>query len=363
VLPTRNAVATPAGGGEGLKEETEQKTLPASSKKLRDARRKGQVSRSRDIVAGVTLVVSVGYLLMAWTGVRDRILWLMEIVSAAPADPFARTSERAAALVVEILLATFLPLIALILLAGLVAGAIGTLGPVLSFDLVKPRFDHINPAKGFKRIFSGRTVIELFKSVAKVIVLAAAFWLVLSGSLQPLFETPVCGTICLRMMVIATAKPLAATAALGFLAIGIVDIVLQHRLFLHEMRMTRTEQKRERKELEGDPLIRGERQRITRQLITGPMRLGLRHAVVLVAGDDDIVGMRYVVGETPAPVVVSKTRGEACAAARGEAQHLGIPIVEDAALTVALARHGIGDFVRQEIYHPVAQILVRLGLT
>jgi type III secretory pathway component EscU len=64
VLPTRNAVATSVGGGEGLKEETEQKTLPASSKKLRDARRKGQVSRSRDIVAGVTLVVSVGYLLM-----------------------------------------------------------------------------------------------------------------------------------------------------------------------------------------------------------------------------------------------------------------------------------------------------------
>jgi type III secretion protein U len=252
--------------------------------------------------------------------------------------------------------------VALIVLSGFLAGAVGTLGAVFSFDPVKPRFERIDPAKGFKRIFSLRSVIEFAKAVTKVIVLAAAFWLVLSGSLQSLFESPVCGTTCLQPMVMAMARPLAVVAAFAFVAIGIVDILLQRRLFLHDMRMTRTEYKRERKELEGDPLIRGERQRVSRQFMTGAMRLGLQHAIVLVAGSDEIVGMRYAVGETPAPVIVSKARGNACGVARADAQRLGIPVVEDEALAAILARHVIGDFVRQDVYQPVAQILLRLGL-
>jgi type III secretion protein U len=210
-----------------MKEETEQKTLPASVKKLRDARRKGQVSRSRDIIAGATLFVTVTYLLMTWTDIRDRILQLTEIVSAAPAHGFEQTVERAAELAATILLSALLPLVGLVVAAGFIAGSIGTLGAVFSFDLVKPKPDHLNPVNGAKRIFSLRNVIEFVKSIAKVAILLAAFGLVLSGSLQALFETPACGAVCLGPVVLATARPLAATAAFAFVAIGVIDIVLQ----------------------------------------------------------------------------------------------------------------------------------------
>src|SRR5215470_5111303 len=68
---------------DGSKEQTEQKALPASVKKLRDARRRGMVPHSRDIVAGATLLVTVAYVLMTWQDLRDRILQLIDIVSAS----------------------------------------------------------------------------------------------------------------------------------------------------------------------------------------------------------------------------------------------------------------------------------------
>src|SRR5215469_6199441 len=287
-------------------EQTEQKTLPASEKKLRDARRKGQVSHSRDLVSGFTLTIMFIYLLLVLPSLADRLHGLVEAVSQSVERPFEEAARRAVQVAIEVLLLISLPPVAVVLVGDLVSGMASTFGPVFSFDLVKPRFDHINPAQGLQRIFSIRNAVEFAKAAVKVVTLGAAFFLIMRGTIRPLFETPVCGEPCIVAAAVEAMKPLAATAAVAFVAIGLLDLLVQRRLFLRDMRMTRTESKRELKDLEGDPLIRGERRRIRQQVVGRNIRVGIRHAVIAIVHENQVVGLRYRPDETPVPVVVCK---------------------------------------------------------
>jgi type III secretion protein U len=342
-----------------VNEDTERKSLPASEKKLRDARRKkGQVAHSRDLVSGISLLVMFVYLLFAWSGIRDRAVGLIDTVAAAAAHPFAETRQRTIAVALEALAMTSGMIAAVVLVSTLAAGMVATGGPLLSFEHVKPKLEHISPLQGAKRIFSLRNLAEWAKGITKIVSLMVAFWIVLSGWLQPLFEIPFCGQECVAPMALAILKPLGTTAALVFIAIGLVDVMVQRQLFLRDMRMTQTELKREQKDLEGDPLIRGERRRIRHALLDG-VRTGVRHAVVVIAYRDTMVGLRYRPGETPIPVVVCKGVGDKGQQMLSDARDLRIPIVDDAALAPALAaRHAVGEMLQSEFFVQVAEVLL-----
>lgn len=346
-----------------MKDESEQKSLPASDKKLRDARRKGQVSHSRDLISGFGLLTVVVYLLFTWTTTRDHILQLVDVVSNSHGKPFSETWLLASATASEAIAYSILPSIAILLLTSIVVGMVGTFGPVFSFESVKPNFEHINPASGFKRIFSVRNIVEFLKGLIKVVAVSAALWLVLRSFLQPLLQMPSCGTGCMVPVLMEALKPIVAVAVLAFIIIGVIDISLQRWLFLRDMRMTKTETKRERKDLEGDPHIRGERQRMRRMLASQSVRTGIKQAVVVIAYGDHIGGVRYHRQHTPIPMVVAKAKGEKAYEMREEARRLGITIVEDAALAKALAtKHRAGDVLQRELFAPVAGILVKNNL-
>src|SRR5215475_1330512 len=152
------------------------------------------------------------YLLYALPVLSDHLQKLVDVVAQAADRPFAETWGRAVNAAVGIIMLTSLPLVAVIVVTDLVSGMAATFGLVFSFDTIKPRFDHINPAQGLKRIVSLRNVVEFAKAAAKVVVLVTAFWLVLRGAIQPLFEVPTCGETCLAPTALATFRPLAATA-------------------------------------------------------------------------------------------------------------------------------------------------------
>src|SRR6516162_1405694 len=263
-------------------DESEEKTLPASKKKLTDARRKGKTSNSKDLVSGFTMLAAVLYLMHQWPMMRDRLMQLVDVVSASTERPFAEAWQRAVYGAVEVLLMTTVPLLVLVFAVAVVMGMAATRGPLFSFESVKLQFDHLSPMQGAKRIFSSRNVIEFVKSLAKVVVLTAAFWTVLRGFIPPLFQTPSCGEGCLGRMVISTLQPLAITAVIAFVIIGVLDMPFQRYLFLKQMRMSLTEKKREMKEQNGSPEIKAQRRRLQFMFANKKVRRGVRHAAVVV---------------------------------------------------------------------------------
>lgn len=347
-------------GVPAVKEESEQKSLPASDKKLREARRKGQVSSSRDLVSGVGLFAVVIYLLFAWTFTRDQILQLVDLVGGSYHLPFTDRWHMAATAASSVVLYSVVPAVIVLVLTSIVTGMAATLGPIFSFESVKPNFDHVNPATGLKRIFSMRNAVEFLKGLVKVVVVAAALWLVLRSFLQPLLETPSCGESCIVPLLLEAVKPLIIVALLTFLLIGILDFGVQRWMFLRDMRMTKTEMKRERKDMEGDPHIRAERNRMRRVMGTQASRIGVKHATLVFAHGEHLGAVRYHRQHTPVPTVVAKASGASASAMRAEAVRLGIAIVDDAVLAEALSKkHRPGDMLKRELFGPVAAMLVR----
>ena len=345
-----------------MADESEEKNLPASHKKLTDARRKGQTSNSKDLVSGFTMLAATLYLLNQWPMMRDRLVGLIDIVSASTDRPFAETWQRAVYGTIDVLVMTTVPLLVIVFAVAVVMGMAATGGPVFSFETVKLQFDHISPMKGAKRIFSSKNVIEFAKSLVKVVVVTVAFWTVLRGYIPPLFQTPSCGEGCLGQMVISTLQPLAVTAVIAFVVIGILDMPLQRHLFLKEMRMSLTEKKKEMKELEGNPLIKAERRRLQFMFAAKKVRKGVRHAAFVVAQEDRVVGILYHREEEPVPLICSKARGQAGDEMVAEARRLGIPVAEDASLVDMLMPQAIGDRIPAESFTDIARLLVRFGI-
>ena len=345
-----------------MADESEEKNLPASHKKLTDARKKGQTSNSKDLVSGFTMLAATLYLLNQWPMMRDRLVGLIDIVSASTDRPFAETWQRAVYGTIDVLVMTTVPLLVIVFAVAVVMGMAATGGPVFSFETVKLQFDHISPMKGAKRIFSSKNVIEFAKSLVKVVVVTVAFWTVLRGYIPPLFQTPSCGEGCLGQMVISTLQPLAVTAVIAFVVIGILDMPLQRHLFLKEMRMSLTEKKKEMKELEGNPLIKAERRRLQFMFAAKKVRKGVRHAAFVVAQEDRVVGILYHREEEPVPLICSKARGQAGDEMVAEARRLGIPVAEDASLVDMLIPQAIGHRIPPESFTDVARLLVRFEL-
>lgn len=345
-----------------MAEESEEKNLPASQKKITDARKKGKTPNSKDLVSGFTLLAATGYLLFQWPMMRDRLVKLVDIVSTATERPFAEVWQGAVYGSIDTLVMTTVPLLVLVLAVAVVMGMAATGGPVFSFESMKPDLEKISPMSGAKRIFSSKNVIEFVKSLAKVVVLTVAFWSVLRDFIPPLFQIPACGDNCLGQMVIGTLQPLAITATIAFVVIGVLDLPMQRHLFLKEMKMSLTEKKKEMKELEGNPLIKAERRRLQFTLAGPKVIKGVRHAAFVITHEDRVIGLRYDREAAPVPLIVSKGRGEPGADMLAEARGLGIPVVEDAALVEMLGGQALGDRIPSESYTDVARLLVRFGI-
>ncbi|HET8729244.1 MAG TPA: EscU/YscU/HrcU family type III secretion system export apparatus switch protein [Alphaproteobacteria bacterium] len=343
--------------------DTEEKSLPASARKLRDARRKGQIPHSRDTVIATVTAAAFLYLWLRWPALIGRLEQMFEVTARAGMRPLDEALAIAPA-ILELAGGIVLPLILVVIAISVVTNLALTRGLVFAIDPIVPRPEKINPAAGFKRIFSLKNLVELVKSVVKVVLLAALLTGIALLSLEALFTAPRCGARCLASVFGAMAGPVIIAAAGVFLLSALFDIALQRWLFLREMRMSRSELKRERKDEEGDPHIRSARRRRQRGAGQDDLPTGVRHATLMVRGRGDAaIGLRFVRGETPVPVIVCRGQGDGGKTLLAAAQARGIPVVDDADLVRSLLDFGTrpGNYVPQDLFNQIAAILVRAG--
>lgn len=342
---------------------SEEKTLPPSHKKLADARRKGQVAGCKELVTAAGSTVVLGYvalrgasLMAAFQGVLDE---------AGRLD--AAAWDRAFPAVLDHALSAgalfVLPLLALIVAAVLAASVVGHGGLVFSTDPLAPKLERISPAAGFGRIFALRNAVETAKTVLKFTTIAVTAAILLRAAFEPLAELPSCGLGCVPGLVRAIFGPLLAIACLVFLALGAADLGLQRYLFRRDQRMTRTEMKRERKDTQGNPMIRRAHKRERQDAMRSHVRLGLRHATFVIAGDAGAVALCYAPPDIAVPALVARAGPEALRTLLDEAALLGLPCVHDSDAAAAVAvRTQIGGLLPDALFTPVIRCMRQAGL-
>jgi flagellar biosynthetic protein FlhB len=338
----------------------QERTEPATPKRREDARRKGQVAKSRELPAAAGILAGALFFLVGGGamigGAGDQMHDLLAGVVRADLTPRELSGVLLSAARGAITL--LLPLMMVMLVMGVAVNVLQT-GPVASLHPLAPKWSRISPAAGVKRIFSAATLVELIKSVIKLLTVGTAAWWVLKGEAPRLpalagadlhVLLPYLGGVSLRVA-------LAAGVALLFLAA--LDFGFQR--FEHEkrLRMTRQEVKREFKETEGDPMVRARVRSIQRETARKRMMADVPKADVVVTNPTHLaVALKYEAEKMAAPRVVAKGAGHVAARIREIARGAGVPVMEDKPLARALYRTvEVGREVPADLYRAVAEVL------
>ncbi|MFE8601416.1 EscU/YscU/HrcU family type III secretion system export apparatus switch protein [Archangium violaceum] len=328
-----------------------EKTEQPSAKRLREARRKGQIPRSRLLSSSVvTLGGLLGLTASAPAGFARLREWTARLMLHQESTGALREALGLMALLVG-------PALGGALLASL-AVSVATVGFELNSEHVMPKLERINPVEGLKKLFSVRPLIELGKAL---LVTGVVVWLVWSAAVEAgpdvLRTAWLEGTSGLEH-ILGRLGPLTVRLACVLVVLGVGDYALARRKHVKDLMMAREEMKREHKESEGDPHHKSQRKALHRQLAAGGAARGVQKASVVVVNPTHIaVALRYATEECDAPYLVAKGREADALSLRREAERLGVPVVRDVPLARSLIHYDVGEEIPEELYQAAAAVL------
>jgi type III secretion protein U len=332
------------------------RTEKPTPRRLREARRRGDVARSAELSAAGAL--AAGLLALAVTG-PSATAALVRTIRAALLSATSAELDPAATLLGATLV--FGRLAAPILLAAAAGGALAAAlatGFAVTPGALRPRLERVDPFRGLRRLCSLGQVATALLGLAKTGVLIAVVLSWLRGAAGALAQLPR-GESAALLRAAAPLGGLAARLAFVFAVFGLLDLALSRRRHETQLRMTRDEVRREHKEDEGDPQHRAERRRIHRALAEAAP---VSHATCVVVNPTHVaVALHHERDGADAPRVLAKGLGESAARIRSAARRAGVPIVRDVALARALYRLAeVGDEIPEELYEAAAAVLAHL---
>ncbi|QNA82945.1 EscU/YscU/HrcU family type III secretion system export apparatus switch protein [Sphingomonas sp. So64.6b] len=345
--------------------QEQNKSEEATPFKLQRAREKGSVARGTDLSFFGGLLALAGFLTIAGEALVGRLAEMMRRALAVGMERAGDPHEATA-----IVAGSYWPALqAIVLFGGTVVAIVGLLeiiqlrGFVFSAEPLKPDFGRINPAKGFKRLFSMRLVKEALKSVLKMSVYTVVAVLLIRRAIRDHGSA-----INDAWTLSAALRSSAITMLWTFIAIAFffaaLDQILTRGEFRKQMRMSRRDVTREAKEREGDPRIKSKRKQLHAEFVKRSGGLGaLPGSDMLIVNPEHVaVALGYDRAKPGAPVVRAKGRNLHALTLKTLAHRLGIPIFESPALARALyAACEPGREIGQEHYHAVAEYYYKLA--
>ncbi len=338
----------------------QERTEQATEKRLREAREKGDVPRSRDLSAALVVLAGTGTLLALRPWLGEHLRNLMRIGldygrDQAMGGASIGTAVSAAGSEALKLLA---PVFGVAMLAALLSPALAG-GFAFSTEALKPKPERLNPIEGMKKLVSLRGLVELGKSLLKVILIGGVLSMVLWDSRGKLLGSgrgDVQDGIGAALDVIGHAALLFAGA---LAVVGLADMLWQRFDYARRMRMTRQEQRDEHKETEGNPEIRSRVRGMQQQMAQRRMMQAVPKADVVVMNPSHFaVALRYDSDNMRAPRVVAKGLDLVAQRIRSIATQHEVPLVTAPPLARALYHTTrIGQEIPAALYAAVAQVL------
>ena len=338
---------------------SEEKNLPASPKKLRDLRDKGQIPISKEFISISALFGAITYLYIMLNSIllQIRNMFSYSFDSSAHAN---QNLSNSLTIMETLTLQTIFPVIACAAIAALAGYFYNAGGFILNFEALTPKFDKLNPAEGLKNMFSMDSLVALGKGLIKSLFICAVFYVIFKTVINSFFWSSICGESCtvgaLRNLIFQTM--VYGLAVLGIA--GFLDIFITKLMFLKKHKMSITERKKEMKDDFGAPEIRKARNELRQALLNSPNIRGIEKATFAIYSDEAIVAISYVQGKTVAPVTVAKARYDQTQKLLDDVRRLNIKLYREADLANRLCGPAqVGEYIPQGFFNEVAAILVR----
>lgn len=337
------------------------KTEKATPKKKRDERKKGNAFQSKDVVSLGVLII--GFVLVSKLGgfmmTQIKTLYLGELqkmeglydLSVATCMQVFRESAFTFAI-------TTIPIMVALALAGMIMTGAQT-GFLVSGELLKPKFSRISIIEGFKRMISVRSLVQLVKSIIKVIVI---MWLIYTTIEDILLVTPdMLNTSFDNNVAFMLDRVMALVfkICLIFVAVAILDFAYQKYDYEKKLMMTKQEIKDEYKQTEGDPFIKGKIREKQRKMSMNRMIQQVPNADVIVRNPTHFaIALKYDIDKDLAPIVLAKGQDHMAKRIIEAGEKNNILITENKPLARSLYEMvDVNDYIPAELYQAVAELM------
>jgi flagellar biosynthetic protein FlhB len=339
-----------------------EKTEQPTQRRLEDARKKGQVARSREIDSALVLLATYGVFRFGgaymWNSSQALIIDTLADLDRDPVN-----TDLVAALGMDLMfrgLLILVPLLGAILALSLLGGIAQTGGPLFSVQALKPQASRMNPLQGAKRLFASKQALaNLAKSLGKFVVLGGVSCLVLWLRRDELLAIGLTmGLLPSLGVLVDLGFQLTLVMTLVVVLMAAADYLFQRYDFSSQMRMSRQDVKDELRQTDGDPQVKAQLARLRRSLLNRVMQAVPEADVVLVNPTHYAVALRYDPASSNAPVLLAKGARLIAQRIREVAEENGIPVIRNAPLTRALySAAEVGREIPPELYEAVAEIL------
>jgi flagellar biosynthetic protein FlhB len=338
----------------------QEKTEPASQKRREEARKKGQVAKSRDVVSVAVLAAGVIFLYFGGEHLASRMGAMIRNAFLSIPDFAARDFNLFTFLNKTILasLMSVVPLMVTIAVVAIFANYV-QVGAVWSVEPLAPKASKISPMEGAKRIFSKKSLVELAKSMAKIVIVGWAAFSVMNDEIGRLTQLMYQENVQIMRYLAEISFKVMTRSCYVIAAMALLDYLYQRWEFEQNMKMTKQEVKEEFKQTEGDPMVRARIRSIQREMARRRMMEDVKKADVVITNPTHLsIALRYDPLTMTSPKVVAKGAEKMAFRIREIAQAHRVPLVENKALAQNLYKSvDIGREVPSGLYRAVAEVL------
>ena len=337
--------------------DKESRTEEATDKRKAEARKKGNVARSQDLISWVAMLAGITLLQSTFNNASHGLLDLMQQMNRLIAKPdqsealsFLGTAAAMSARVVA-------PLALAFMILGIVGNLLQTKF-VLASQALKPNFKKLDPIAGTKRLFSKHSYVEAGKQILKLSLLAFVAYKVLwSTYINAVTNGPYSFGTIMATTANATLSFLRIVAVIG-IAIGVIDFLYQRRKTATDMRMTKEEVRQEMKQQDLPAEVKAQIRAKARSISSNRMMSAIKDADAVIVNPVHVaIALKYEPTKG-APKVVAKGAGFVAENIREKAEEEGVPLIQDIPLARTL-HHAcdIDDEIPMELFEAVAKVL------
>jgi len=294
-------------------QDKSRKTEKPTPHKLRELRKKGQVAKSKDVVSVVGLIVILVYLALfsqyIYSLLHGFYIGTFSLIDKSFAYAISQLLDHAFTVFILICL----PVVMLSMFTAFIGNLI-QFGFLVSADPVVPKFERVNPVKGFKRIFNIKNLMETVKAIIKILFIAFSAYFIIGYYLPYLLKIVHCNLECGIALGANLVFFTCVVLILMFVVMAVFDHWFQSRQFIKDNMMTRDELKRDKKTTDGDPLVKQRQRVLSQENILSDINKMVDEALLLFISKDrgKVLLLKYIPDETPLPIITLKERGNHC---------------------------------------------------
>lgn len=337
-----------------------EKTEKATPKKLRDARKKGQVAHSQDLPSAFTFIISI-WAVLAMSSYLYNYLggFLVNTFRLVTRGDLLVTIQE---LFYQSAIVIFMSSMPIMLVVGLIGVVISFLvvGPVFSFEVFKFDIKKFDPVQNIKAKFKFKTLFELLKSILKISIACYIIYDVMLKSIPTLVQTVSLPMSSALLVFNAFLLEVVIKVGLFFIVIAVADLIYQKRNFAKEMKMEKFEVKQEYKNTEGDPQIKGKRRQLAQEIAyqDSPASVMQRAKAVVTNPTHLAIAIAYDKEIDAAPYILAKAKDGWAERIIKFAEKGNVPVVRNISLAHKLWDSGeVYDYVPEDTYQAIAEIL------